>query len=134
MKRYALHHVVKEILRTFFAPPTTIELPSEEELQLFHENYRGRLEGDSTKCVGCAICARICPIEALSLERDQREDGEKIYELHYDFSRCAFCGLCVDNCPHDAIHFINNYVHAITNKDESHIILTNGIYKHKKDS
>lgn len=132
MKRHAIHHLVKEIMRTFFTLPTTIDLPSSEVSQHFHENYRGRLEGDSEHCVGCAICVRICPIDALTMEHTQNENSQRSYRLHYDFSRCAYCGLCVDSCPHNAIHFVNHYVHALTNKDEAQIILTQGTYPQKK--
>lgn len=47
------------------------------------------------RCVGCAICQRICAHEALVLE-----DGK----MRCDHNRCAGCGRCLAICPKDAIH------------------------------
>ena len=50
---------------------------------------------DPTKCKGCTLCARNCPVGAIS---------GKVREAHtIDSEKCVKCGLCMSNCHFDAI-------------------------------
>ena len=46
------------------------------------------------KCVGCTVCARNCPVNAIS--------GERKAPHEIDQSVCIKCGVCYENVKFDA--------------------------------
>lgn len=53
---------------------------------------------EKEKCNACATCVRICPVEAIRLEK---HDGKNMAVI--DDQRCLDCTLCVLRCPEEAI-------------------------------
>ncbi len=45
-------------------------------------------------CTGCGTCVDICPVEAITIEKDKAV---------IDADSCVDCGTCVDECPVEAI-------------------------------
>lgn len=59
------------------------------------QHHEGHPNFDSAKCRACGVCARWCPVDAITLQ--------DAAELEAD--ACIGCGECLAVCPHDAIGF-----------------------------
>lgn len=50
---------------------------------------------DAAACVGCAACARVCPVKAIT--------GEKKKAHVIDKAKCIHCGACIEACKFNAV-------------------------------
>ena len=72
------------------------EARAEEAVAAPQPRDDGKPVQDPSKCVYCTLCARNCPMEALTVDRKA-----KTWELNED--ACIGCGTCASACPKDAI-------------------------------
>src|SRR5207244_3910649 len=89
--------------------------------------FRGQHSIDWFKCIGCELCAKVCPNECIYFEVDvcigcrkcEREcptrcidmldgpndrKGKPIVIPEFDYTKCIGCQQCVDVCPVDCLH------------------------------
>ncbi|CAK9330636.1 4Fe-4S binding protein [Thermoanaerobacter kivui] len=76
------------------------------------QNYRGKVQYDSTKCIGCGTCQYVCGGKAIKIDT---------YNDHFDYilwdAACTRCGMCVEFCPTGALTMSENLHNAILGEE-----------------
>jgi NADH-quinone oxidoreductase subunit I len=100
-------------LRQMGRPRVTGEYPKtkhDKPERLHGRHVLNRYEDGMEKCIGCELCAGVCPARCIYVRGadnpvdDPVSPGERygfVYEINY--LRCIHCDLCVEACPTEAI-------------------------------
>jgi formate hydrogenlyase subunit 6/NADH:ubiquinone oxidoreductase subunit I len=80
--------------------------------------FRGRLEFFCEKCIGCKLCMRDCPSNAIEIKKI----GDKRFECDVDLSKCVYCGQCVDVCPKKALAMTADFELAQLDRSKLRIV------------
>jgi len=82
----------------------------EEKLPMTEHFRGGHLVLDTTKCVGCKLCAMQCPNQALQLTVVMDENKKRhLTEYKHTLGRCLYCDLCIENCNFHALSWDKNF-------------------------
>lgn len=82
---------------------------------------RYQLDVEIDDCIVCDLCAKICPVDCITIESiksttgsiGETSDGSKklLYAAKFDIdmAKCMYCGLCTIVCPTECIIMTNQY-------------------------
>jgi NADH-quinone oxidoreductase subunit I len=94
--------------------------------RLHGRHVLNRYEDGMEKCIGCELCAGVCPAKCIYVrgaDNDPLEPtspGERfgyVYEINY--LRCIHCDLCVEACPTEAITESKLFEFSFTNRQDA---------------
>ncbi|MGD9794192.1 MAG: NADH-quinone oxidoreductase subunit I [Acidimicrobiia bacterium] len=94
--------------------------------RLHGRHVLNRYEDGMEKCIGCELCAGVCPAKCIYVRgADNPPDepvspGERygfVYEINY--LRCIHCDMCVEACPTEAITESKLFEFSFTNRADA---------------
>lgn len=115
------------VLKHAFRRPVTIRYP--EEKRKLPSRSRGRhyltkWEDGLERCVGCELCAIVCPSQAIYVKPAENKPGDihshgerYASDFQINMLRCIYCGYCEEACPTGAIILSNEYELSGTSRD-----------------
>lgn len=86
------------------------------------KDFRGRLQFDYDKCIGCGMCEKVCPAKAIELY-PVIEKEKKTKKIVMFLSRCTYCSECVVVCPRNAISMSSDFMLADYDKFSSDAVV-----------
>lgn len=93
---------------------------------------------DSSKCVHCGMCSKVCPFSAIIDQKRPCQQACKTgaismnedKSVRIDYSKCASCGACVYQCPFGAVSdksFILNAISLLKGEEKVYAIVAPSI-------
>jgi formate hydrogenlyase subunit 6/NADH:ubiquinone oxidoreductase subunit I len=79
-------------------------------------NFRGKIAYDRENCIGCQLCYKICPTQAI----EWLPEAKKVKVF---VSRCCFCAQCIDICPSNTLAMTDEFLLANYNKYADELIV-----------
>ena len=107
-------------------PDVVDDRKSEKPERLHGRHVLNRYEDGMEKCIGCELCAGVCPARCIYVRgADNDPDaptspGERfgfVYEINY--LRCIHCDLCVEACPTEAITETKLFEFSFVNRQDA---------------
>lgn len=106
--------VFSEVIKHLFKKPATSSYPFTPAQPA--KNFRGRIDFDSAKCIGCQICVRVCPAKAIEIKLSEVQPpapapvegqpaapAKKKFDCFMHLDRCVYCWQCAESCPKQAL-------------------------------
>lgn len=104
--------MIIQVIRSFFKRPVTTTYPFTKSPMC--DKFRGKIVCHPEKCIGCQMCVRDCPANAIKITKI----GEKRFKAEIDLGKCVYCCQCVDICPRKALESTADFELAALNREK----------------
>ncbi len=121
--------VFSEVIKHLFKKPATSSYPFTPAKPA--AQFRGRIDFDSSKCIGCQMCVRVCPAKAIEIPLSKEQppapvqvEGQPIVPAKKKFDcimrlgSCVYCWQCAETCPKKALITTQDFELASVNRKE----------------
>jgi formate hydrogenlyase subunit 6/NADH:ubiquinone oxidoreductase subunit I len=99
--------MIRQVLSSIFKAPATIRYPFvKSEMP---DKFRGKIKFRPELCIGCRICMKDCPSNAITITKV----GDKEFQCEIDLAKCIYCAQCVDSCPKKALEATKEFELAV---------------------
>jgi formate hydrogenlyase subunit 6/NADH:ubiquinone oxidoreductase subunit I len=105
-----------EALSSLFKKPATNRYPFES--RSLPDNARGKIVFSGENCVGCKLCERDCPAEALLIVKI----ADKTFQAKIDLSRCIYCGQCAESCRKNSLETSTDFELAALDREALKVV------------
>jgi len=107
-------HLFKRAI-TLQYPDERWEMPerSRGTIVLLSDPETGKLN-----CTACLLCAKACPVAAITIDRVKNPETRKFEPTRFDLDTtiCCYCGLCEQACNFTAIKLTGKYEFSVYDK------------------
>ncbi len=111
--------MLKEILNHVGRKPATENYPFVKTEK--PDKFRGKLKFYPEKCIGCKICMKDCPSNAITINKV----GDKMFECEVRLDKCVYCGQCVLSCPKQALEMTKDFELAGLDRSKLRVLYKN---------
>ena len=117
-----------EVLNNLFKKHSTSEYPAKKHKPA--KAYRARIKFKPEDCIGCNICVRNCPANAITIKQINPEDkpqtlpdgkvvpAKRKFKCNIDLGRCIYCAQCVESCPKKALESSEEFELTVFDKKD----------------
>ena len=95
--------MVGQVLSSVFKKPATTRYPYLRSGA--PTNFKAKIKFNPEKCIGCKLCMRDCPSNAINII----DMGNKKYEAEFRLDKCIYCSQCVLSCLKGALETTNEF-------------------------
>lgn len=116
------------VLKYGFKKPITLQYPEQKRKLPFRSrgrHYLTKWSDGKERCVGCELCAIVCPAQAIYVkpaensQEEQHSHGERYAsDFQINMLRCIYCGYCEEACPTGAIILSNEYELSASTREQ----------------